>query len=253
MPADVYTIWTERGLSCRLSRGAGGWEVSVETDGNAPFLRRFAHSRGDAGNQAEYLRVLLDRSRAGVRKPRERQPLVLIVEDDAENLFAYEETLKLESFRTAPAPTIDEARRVLREISPSAVLLDHMLPDGDGAAFARELRSSSADAAIPIVLLTGLDPARVSRDYGGGPDALLRKPCRPETLTAVLKLLVQRTGPRTLARPAPDHAHAGALTRARCPVCGIAGALADHTGRFHCQQCGKEGRMERDRSVGPES
>jgi len=34
--------------------------------------------------------------------------------------------------------------------------------------------------------------------YSGRADALLGKPCRPETLTGVLKLLMQRTG----ARPA---------------------------------------------------
>src|SRR5436190_14543456 len=105
-PSDAYILWTEHGLACRLTRNLDGWQVSVEAERGSPFLRRFAQSRGDAGNQAEYLRVLLDRSRAGGRRPRERQPLVLIVEDNPENLFAYEEILKLDGFRTASATSI---------------------------------------------------------------------------------------------------------------------------------------------------
>lgn len=225
-----------------MARTGDSWQVSVEASGGVPFLRRFAHSRGDAGNQAEYLRLLLDRSRAGARKPRNRQPLILIVEDDRENLFAYEEMLKLEGFRTSSASSLAEARCLMREVRPAAILLDHVLPDGDGTTFARELRASNDAAAVPVVLVTGLDPASVVPAYEGGPDALLGKPCRPETLTAVLKLLVQRPpvpkSPRATGEPAAP------LERARCPLCGVAGPLVDGTGRFTCQQCGREGRLD---------
>ena len=242
MPANAYTLWTERGISCRLARHADGWQVSVEAHGGVQFLRRFAHSRGDAGNQAEYLRLLLDRSRSGVRKPRNRQALILIVEDDAENLFAYEETLRLEGFRTASTSTIADARRLMREIRPSAILLDHVLPDGDGTTFAHELRGSEADSRVPVVLVTGLEPATVSTAYDEGADALLGKPCRPETLTSVLKLLVRRSSAPRTARKRREAA--APLERAGCPLCGIPGALVDGSGRFTCQQCGREGRLD---------
>jgi CheY-like chemotaxis protein len=245
---DAYILWTEHGLSCRLSRNSDGWQVSLEADRGGPFLRRFAVSRGDANNHAEYLRVLLDRSRGGGGRHRHRQPLVLIVEDDADTLFAYQEILKLEGFRTASATSIGEARRLIRDARPAAILLDHVLPDGDGPMFARELRASGADAMIPIVLVTGLDPLTVAPAYDGRADAQLGKPCRPDTLTGVLKLLVQRTPAHASTRQAAPRPH-GSLSRARCPVCGIGGALVDASGRFHCQQCGKEGTMDRARYV----
>jgi CheY-like chemotaxis protein len=251
-PHDAYILWTDRGLACRLSRSLDGWQVSIEAEGDVPFLRRFAQSRGDAANQAEYLRVLLGGSRRGGNgRPRDRQPVVLIVEDDGENLLAYEEMLKLDGFRTASATSIAEARRLVAEVRPAAILLDHVLPDGDGPMFTRELRAAGADPMIPIVLVTGLDPAAVAPAYDGGPDAQLGKPCRPEMLTGVIKLLVQRTAPRKPARDAP-RAH-GTLSRARCPLCGIAGALVDAAGRFHCQQCGQEGTLERALYVDTES
>jgi len=198
MSGNAYILWTERGLSCRLGWTPDGWRVSVEADGGEPFLRRFAHSKGDATNQAEYLRVMLGSAREYARPVRRRRPLILIVEDDPENLFAYEETLKAEGFRTASATTLADARRLLGEIKPSAILLDHMLPDGEGPALARELRGA---AAVPIVLVTGMEPSTVAAEYGGGADALLGKPCRPETLTGVLKLVAQRTGPAAQSVP----------------------------------------------------
>lgn len=239
MPANPYILWTARGISCQTARTADGWQVSVEASGGGPFLRRFAHSRGDAGNQAEYLRLLLDRSRSGARKPRDRRPLILIVEDDAETLIAYERMLRLERFRTASAPNLAEARRLMRQVKPSAILLDDVPPDGDGTTFARELRRSHHDATVPVVLVTGLDPAGVDPPYEGGPDALLGTPCRRETLIGVLKLLVQRTAaPKA---PKPSRQTTAPLERTRCPLCGVAGALIDGRGRFTCQQCGKEG------------
>lgn len=244
MPRDVSVLWTEHGLSCRLGRNPDGWQVSIQAETGVPFLRRFAHSRGDAANQAEYLRVLLERSRAGARKPRERQPLVLIVEDDAENLLVYEETLKVDGFRTASATTLRQARRLSREVKPSAILLGHVLPDGEGTIFVRERRGSPADALVPVLFVTGFDPSRVSPAYDGGPDAQLGKPCRPDTLIAVLKLLVQRSSGVRRARESSRQKELSALTRARCPLCGTTGALIDSAGVFYCQQCGKEGRME---------
>jgi hypothetical protein len=92
----------------------------------------------------------------------------------------------------------------------------------------------------------------VAPAYEGGPDAALGKPCRPETLSAILKLLVQRSAPRVVRRAARS-AEPGLLSRARCPLCGIAGALVDVSGGFHCQQCGREGRMERSLYVDTQS
>ena len=195
MPADAYILWTERGLSCRVGRTLDGWHVSVEADGRTPFLGRYAHSKGDAVNQAEYLRLLLERARGHARASLARQPLILIVEDDADNRAVYEETLKADGFHTASAATLADARRLLGELKPAAILLDHVLPDGEGPALARELRASGEEDALPIVLVTGMEPADVAAEYGGYADALLGKPCRPDTLTGVLKLVVQRCVP----------------------------------------------------------
>jgi CheY-like chemotaxis protein len=166
-----------------------GFEVRLDGPQGA-FVRRAATSQGDARNQAEFLRVLLERSRAGLQRLPARQPLVLLIEDDPDNLFAYEETLRVYGFRTASACSLAEARRLLEQVRPSAILLDHLLPDGEGGSRCGELRDMT-NYSLPIVLVTGVDPERVVLGPQG-PDAVLAKPCRPETLIAVLKLLIPR-------------------------------------------------------------
>jgi CheY-like chemotaxis protein len=229
-------------------RTADAFEVSVQAGDYPPFLRRLAQSHGDALNQGEYLRVMLDRSGDGGRRSSSRQPLILVVEDDPDNLFAYETMLRLDGFRTSSASTLAEARRLIRESQPAAILLDHMLPDGEGGLMCGELRDSGNGEPLPILLVTGLDPRELKLGSHKSPDAVLSKPCRPETLTAVLKLLVQRrrmaaTAARTSKLPP------GPVVSVRCPLCGTTGALSAGEGIALCQSCGKEGSPDPDQLI----
>jgi DNA-binding response OmpR family regulator len=158
-----------------------------------------ARSRGDAHNQGEFLRVLIERSRDSVARNPERAPLVLVVEDDPDNLCAYEEMLRLDGFRTVSAATVRDAVRVAEAVQPAAAVLDHLLPDGPGTALCVELRRHG-DGTLPIVMVTGVDPRTVEMDGGDGPDAVMGKPCRPDLLTALLKLLVRHGKPASDAR-----------------------------------------------------
>ncbi|HTG46441.1 MAG TPA: response regulator, partial [Actinomycetota bacterium] len=76
---------------------------------------------------------------------------ILIVEDEpgiAEPLSSH---LAREGFEPAIAPTVAKAREAVQGFAPDLILLDVMLPDGDGRDLCREIR---ADSDVPIVLLT---------------------------------------------------------------------------------------------------
>ena len=205
-PADV--LWAENGVRCVLARTGNSLEVLVQMGDDPPFIRKIAQSSGDARNEGEYLRVLLDRSRVPATPDSSGAPsLVLIVEDDADNLLAYEEILKLDGFAVASAASVAEANGIVRDITPAAVLLDHMLPDGSGASLCVTLRRA-AGQALPILMVTGLNPRDIPIGGDEGPDAVMSKPCRPDLLTAVLKLLIVRerssqTDSQSGAHPAP--------------------------------------------------
>ncbi len=65
------------------------------------------------------------------------------------------------------------------------VLLDLRLPGMSGSEVARWLRSRAATAAVPILYMTGVEPAD-----SDGVDGVLRKPFTPAALrAAVLPLL----------------------------------------------------------------
>ncbi len=77
---------------------------------------------------------------------------VLIVEDQRALLDTFTRGLRGEGYAVAPAA---EARRVLKEESVDAIVLDLMLPDGDGLSLLRELRQ--AGFRKPIVIVTARD------------------------------------------------------------------------------------------------
>jgi len=53
------------------------------------------------------------------------------------------------------AKDADEARRVLAESKPRAILLDVMLPGEDGLSFCRAIKADPRYARIPVLVITG--------------------------------------------------------------------------------------------------
>src|SRR6185437_13785066 len=62
----------------------------------------------------------------------ESRPRILFVEDERSISEPFSHALEREGFEAVVAPTAAEALRLARSIDPDLVLLDLMLPDGDG-------------------------------------------------------------------------------------------------------------------------
>jgi two-component system OmpR family response regulator len=69
--------------------------------------------------------------------------LVLIVEDEESIAEPLSEALRLEGFDTVVASSAGEGMHRVSDDRPDLVLLDVMLPDGDGRDVLRELRRTS--------------------------------------------------------------------------------------------------------------
>lgn len=76
---------------------------------------------------------------------------VLLVEDEESIAAPLTRHLEREGFAVARATDLASARRRLAGAPPDIVLLDLMLPDGDGRDLCREIRSTSQ---LPILMLT---------------------------------------------------------------------------------------------------
>src|SRR5262245_57614579 len=117
---------------------------------------------------------------------------ILVVEDEpgiAEPLVAH---LGREGFDATAVGTVADARVRLEHEPPELVVLDVMLPDGDGRDLCRELRSTSD---LPIVLLTarGADADRIVGLELGADDYMV-KPFSAGELVARIRAILRRTG-----------------------------------------------------------
>ncbi|MBI2113706.1 MAG: response regulator [candidate division NC10 bacterium] len=110
---------------------------------------------------------------------------ILLVEDDPLQAAVVTDLLALHGYAVSTQQTLGEARAVIRDAPPDLLLLDRILPDGDGAALCRELKAEEATREIQIIILTARDRVedRVEGLLGGADDYIL-KPFHPEELLA---------------------------------------------------------------------
>ena len=115
---------------------------------------------------------------------------ILLVEDDAflrDGLF---EMLEKESYSVTPVSTITDARK---EIAGgfNLVILDVMLPDGNGFDFCAEVRANGN--AIPILFLTACDDEiQIVRGLDAGADDYVTKPFKLLELMSRVRALLRR-------------------------------------------------------------
>jgi two-component system response regulator RegX3 len=127
-------------------------------------------------------------------------PRVLIVEDESSISEPLAAHLAREGFSPEVAGTIADARAAFDPEDPDVVLLDVMLPDGDGRDFCREVRTRSD---VPIVMLTARGE-EVDRIVGLelGADDYVVKPFSAGELVARIRA-IQRRGRAPSSRRSP--------------------------------------------------
>jgi len=120
----------------------------------------------------------------------ERNPLILIVEDDAEMARLNARFLKRQGYDVAAVNTAAEARAFFHIQMPGLFVLDIDLPDGDGFALCEEFRR---DTTAPVIFLTGkTDTKDKVMGLRTGGDYYLTKPFDRDELLAVVQSLFRR-------------------------------------------------------------
>lgn len=118
-------------------------------------------------------------------------PLVLVVDDYADNREMVTELLVLVGLRAAEARDGVEALERAAALLPALVLLDVTLPRVDGWEVARRLRADPALRATRILVVTGDTRVDVlARARAAGCDGVVRKPFAPEALLATVNAWV---------------------------------------------------------------
>ena len=116
---------------------------------------------------------------------------ILIVEDNKDILYTNRTMLELNGYEVISAETIGAGRKCLSENSNiSLVILDVMLPDGNGLDLCREIREGRD---IRILFLSALDTSKdVIAGFRAGGDDYLEKPYHMEELLMRVEALLRR-------------------------------------------------------------
>ena len=113
---------------------------------------------------------------------------VLLVEDDPDQAILGELRLSLAGYRVRTAHCAKALSRTLREEErPDLLLLDVMLPDGDGFDILAHLRASPEFATLPTVLLTSkAELPDIHKGLALGADGYITKPYSKDLLAEVI-------------------------------------------------------------------
>src|SRR5215467_3133829 len=118
---------------------------------------------------------------------------VLVVEDDAKTAATLRLYLEHAGFEVSVAADGAQALRRQRASPSDLVLLDVMLPEVDGLAVCRALRSESDVATILVTAKT--TEADKLEGLGAGADDYVTKPFSPREVVARVRAVLRRTLP----------------------------------------------------------
>jgi two-component system, OmpR family, response regulator len=119
---------------------------------------------------------------------------LLVVDDEATILELLSGSLRLAGFEVMTASSGAEAVRAAASGRPDLVLLDVMMPDGDGFEALRRIRSGGGE--VPVIFLTARDevPDRVE-GFAVGADDYVTKPFSLDELLGRIRAVLKRTRP----------------------------------------------------------
>ncbi|MDN3921862.1 response regulator [Roseateles violae] len=122
---------------------------------------------------------------------------LLLIDDDTRLTAMLSDYLNNAGFEVTVAGSLAAGREALAAGSFELLVLDLMLPDGDGLDFCRELRSEAASRRLPVLMLSARgEPMDRILGLELGADDYLPKPFEPRELQARIKALLRRLEPQ---------------------------------------------------------
>jgi len=129
------------------------------------------------------------------RKP-SADPVVLIVDDDADARRMYGDYLRSKGWSVSTAPDGRSGIDKANDLKPDAIVLDLAMPRVDGWTVLKHLRESSWTSHIPVVVVSAVHESR-DEALRTGADAYLAKPCSPDVVWTQVAALLRIRGQRS--------------------------------------------------------
>ncbi len=158
--------------------------------------QRIAHQAQAAGEALERQGVFLSPDRQQNRPPLAKNPaeiVILIVEDDPDQAALADLRVSMAGYQVRLARDCKELVNEIRtRVPPDAVLLDVMLPDGNGFDVLASFRRHPKLALLPVVMLTVLaSPEDVRRGLALGADGYITKPYSKKILSDTIRTVLK--------------------------------------------------------------
>lgn len=115
--------------------------------------------------------------------------MILIVDDNAQNIFSLQQLLELHKFRVDSAASGQEALKKILQHEYSLIILDVQMPDMDGFEVAEAISGYSKSKDIPIIFLSAINTHKkyITKGYGSGGVDYVTKPFDPDILLLKVK------------------------------------------------------------------
>ncbi|WP_416305474.1 phosphate regulon transcriptional regulator PhoB [Neptunicella sp. SCSIO 80796] len=124
---------------------------------------------------------------------------ILIVEDEAPIREMLGFIVEQHGFQSIEAEDFDTGLEKVVEPLPDLILLDWMMPGGNGIQFAKQLKANDFTRNIPVIMLTarGEEEDKI-KGLDVGADDYITKPFSPKELIARVKAVLRRVSPTSL-------------------------------------------------------
>jgi len=118
---------------------------------------------------------------------------ILIIEDEEDVAKLLVARLKTTDYESAVACDGYQGVEFAHKENPDLIIMDLMLPAGDGLTVLKNIRLSGHTREIPIVVLTGIKDEKYKKKViDEGVEAYLEKPYEPDTLITTIQNILKK-------------------------------------------------------------
>jgi len=180
-PADTHPAFSTHAADQTLSMDRARLQQESESAGTA-LARTGAYVASD---------------RVGLRPASGKAPadtVVLIVEDDPDQLALADLRVSMAGYKVRVAKSVNAyLQSMLDEGAPDLLLLDVVLPDGNGFDVLAKIRRHPVLGSLPVVMLTAKDDAAdIGRGLLLGADGYVTKPYTKNILADVIRRVLKQ-------------------------------------------------------------
>lgn len=185
-----HTISLHHGMVCLDSKeNEGSKFILYIPEGNTHFINDESETDTRPSVPTTYKTIIPPTPKKSVSMT----TLSVLVVEDNEDINNYITSLLDDKYRIYQASNGEEGIKIAKEILPSLIISDIMMPIKDGFEFSQEIRSNLSTAHIPIIFLTAkAEDIDIIHATHIGIDDYLTKPFNSEILKAKVDNLISQ-------------------------------------------------------------